>query len=126
MRRPEKQRMANYHLHAKIVSRSRGQSAVASAAYRAGAELHDERLGQNFDYTRKVGVEYSEILLPAGAPGWMQDRKTLWNAVESAERRKDAQLAREIEIGLPVELTNDQQVELMRDFVQRTYVAKRC
>jgi Ti-type conjugative transfer relaxase TraA len=124
MRRPENQRMANYHLHAKIVSRSRAQSAVASAAYRAGEELYDERLGQNFDYTRKMGVAHSEILLPAGAPSWMQDRKTLWNAVEGAERRKDAQLAREIEIGIPRELTNDQQVELLRDFVERTYVAK--
>jgi ATP-dependent exoDNAse (exonuclease V) alpha subunit len=116
--------MANYHLHAKIVSRSRAESAVASAAYRAGAELYDERLGQNFDYTRKQGVAHTEILLPAGAPTWMQDRKTLWNAVEAAERRKDAQLAREIEIGLPRELSNDQQVEVLRDFVQRTYVTK--
>jgi ATP-dependent exoDNAse (exonuclease V) alpha subunit len=116
--------MANYHLTAKIVSRSRGQSVVAAAAYRAGAELNDERLGQVWDYTRKRGVAHSELLAPPQAPSWMQDRETLWNTVERVERRKDSQLAREVEIALPVELTQDQQVELLRDFIKRTFVAK--
>jgi Ti-type conjugative transfer relaxase TraA len=116
--------MAIYHLHAKIVSREKGQSVVASAAYRAAAELYDQRLGQNFDYTRKRGVAHNEILLPAGAPAWMRDREALWNAVEAVERRKDAQLAREIEIALPKELAKDQQVELLRAFALRTFVSQ--
>jgi Ti-type conjugative transfer relaxase TraA len=116
--------LAIYHLHAKIVSRGKGQSVVASAAYRAGASLYDERLGQVWDYTRKRGVEHTEILTPYGAPEWVRDRERLWNEVERVERRKDAQLAREIEIALPVELTKDQQIALMRDFSQRAFVAK--
>lgn len=116
--------MANYHMGIKIVSRGKGQSVVAAAAYRAAAKLHDERIGKNFDYTRKRGVAHSEILTPPNAPTWMQDRTTLWNAVERVESRNDAQLAREVEIALPVELTHDQQIELVRDFAQRAFVSK--
>ena len=116
--------MAIYHLHAKIVSRAKGQSVVASAAYRAGASLYDERLGQVWDYTHKRGVEHTEILTPHGAPEWTRNRERLWNEVERAERRKDAQLARELEIALPIELTNAQQVALMRDFAQRAFIWK--
>ncbi len=89
--------MAIYHLTAKIVTRARGQSAVASAAYRSAEALRDERIGQTFDYSRKQGVEHSEILFPPNAPAWVKDRERLWNEVERAERRKDAQVAREIE-----------------------------
>jgi Ti-type conjugative transfer relaxase TraA len=116
--------MAIYHLSAKVVSRAAGQSVVASAAYRAAENLHDQRLGQTFDYTRKTGVEHTEILAPQNAPSWVQDRAALWNAVEQVERRKDAQLAREIELGLPVELTKDEQIALVRDFAQRAFVSK--
>jgi Ti-type conjugative transfer relaxase TraA len=116
--------MAIYHLSAKVISRAKGQSVVASAAYRSAEELHDQRLGQTFDYTRKGGVEYKAILAPEGAPAWVHDRNALWNAVEQVEKRKDAQLAREIEIGLPVELTKDEQIALLRDYVQRTFVAQ--
>jgi len=96
-----------YHLSAKVISRAKGQSIVAAAAYRASESLEDERYGVTQDYTRKEGVEHSEILLPEGAPGWMADRQRLWNQVEATERRKDAQLARELEIGLPLELSHD-------------------
>lgn len=116
--------MAIYHLSAKIVSRGKGQSVVAAAAYRASASLEDERYGVTHDYTRKEGVEHSEILLPAGAPGWMGDRQRLWNQVEATERRKDAQLARELEIGLPRELSHEENVELVRDYVRQNFVAK--
>ena len=116
--------MAIYHLSAKIVSRKEGRSVVAAAAYRAGAELYDHHIGQTFDYTRKAGVAHTEILAPAESPSWIHDRESLWNTVEDVERRKDAQLAREIEIGLPVELTKQRQVELTRDFAQRTFVSK--
>jgi Ti-type conjugative transfer relaxase TraA len=106
------------------VSRAKGQSVVAAAAYRAGESLEDERYGVTHDYTRKEGVEHSEIFLPDGAPGWMADRQRLWNQVEATERRKDAQLARELEIGLPVELTHDENVELVREYVRRNFVAQ--
>lgn len=116
--------MAIYHLSAKIVTRAKGQSVVASAAYRSASHLHDERLDQTFDYTKKGGVEHTEILAPRGAPDWVRDREQLWNAVEKAEKRKDAQLAREIEIALPVELGKNEQVELIREFAQRSFVSR--
>jgi Ti-type conjugative transfer relaxase TraA len=116
--------VAIYHLSAKIITRAKGQSVVASAAYRSAGHLHDERLDQTFDYTRKGGVEHKEILAPEGSPSWIYHRERLWNAVEKAEKRKDAQLARELEIALPVELGKDEQVELLRDFAQRHFVAK--
>ena len=116
--------MAIYHLHAKIVSRGAGRSVVAAAAYRAGAELRDEQVGLTFDYTKKSGVDHAEILAPDGAPAWVIDRGALWNAVEAVEKRKDAQLAREIEVALPIELTKAEQVALVRDFAMQQFVAK--
>jgi Ti-type conjugative transfer relaxase TraA len=116
--------MAIYHFTSKIVSRANGQSVVASAAYRAAEELHDQRLGKTFDFTRKRGVEHTEILAPEGAPQWVFNREELWNAVEQVERRKDAQLAREMEIALPVELNKDEQIALVREFAQRAFVSK--
>ena len=116
--------MAIYHLTAKIVHRAKGQSAVAAAAYRSGSLLHEESTGITHDYTRKRGVEHTEILAPDGAPAWVFDRETLWNAVELAEKRKDAQVAREIEIGLPVELTQSEQIALACDFAKREFVRK--
>jgi Ti-type conjugative transfer relaxase TraA len=116
--------MAIYHFHAKMVSRKLGQSVVAGAAYRSGSKLYEEATGITHDYTHKSGVEHSEILAPEGAAPWVFDRATLWNAVESAEKRKDAQVAREIEVGLPIELTDKEQVVLLRDFVNREFVCK--
>jgi Ti-type conjugative transfer relaxase TraA len=116
--------VAIYHLTAKIVKRSDGRNAVASAAYRAGAHLYEEATGINYDYTRKLGVAHREIIAPDGAAQWVFDRQILWNKVEAAEIRKDAQVAREIEIGLPIELSKDQQISLLRDFVRREFVAK--
>ena len=116
--------MAIYHLTAKVVSRAKGQSVVAAAAYRSSEALYDERYGLTHDYTRKEGVEHSEILLPEGAPKSLGDRQTLWNQVEANEKRKDSQLARELEIGLPVELTHGENVELVRDYVKKHFVAK--
>lgn len=116
--------MAIYHLTAKIVSRARGHSAVAAAAYRAGENLIEESTGIAFDYTRKSGVEHRAILAPEGAPTWVHDRPTLWNAVEASEKRRDAQLAREIEIGLPVELDPTQQLTLLRDYVKQQFVSQ--
>ena len=86
--------MAIYHLSAKLLSRSAGRSAVAAAAYRAGARLRDARAGRVHDYRRKRGVVHAAVLLPAGAPEAWADRAVLWNAVEAGERRRDAQVAR--------------------------------
>ena len=116
--------MAIYHLSAKIVQRSSGQSAVAAAAYRSGSLLYEDATGITHDYTRKRGVAHSEILAPAGAPSWVFDRQSLWNTAEAAERRKDAQVAREIEVGLPIELSSTENIALLRDFAQREFVRK--
>ena len=100
-----------------VGSRSSGRTSVASAAYRAWCALEDERLGQIFDYSRKQGFIYSEVMLPEGANERYLDRAMLWNAVESKERRKDAQLFWECCIALPVELSEDEQIQLVRAFV---------
>ena len=114
--------MAIYHLSAQIISRSQGRSVVACAAYRAAEKLQDDRLGKTHDYARKKDVAHTEILLPPDAPAWMADRSLLWNHVEALEKRKDAQLAREIQFSLPRELTLIQNIELARTFVQQTFV----
>ena len=115
--------MAIYHLSIKIITRGSGKSAVAAAAYRAGDNLTNQYDGMVHDYTKKGGVVHSEILLPENAPTEYTDRSTLWNAVETAERFKTAQLAREIEIALPLELTRGQQVSLTRKFVRDVFVS---
>ena len=114
--------MAIYHFSAKVISRANGSSAVASAAYRSASELFDERLERHHDFSNKSGVVHSEVMLPEGAPERLKDRTTLWNEVEAGEKRKDAQLAREIEFSIPRELSRDQGVSLARDFVQREFV----
>ncbi len=83
----------------------------------------DERTGAVHDYTRKSDIQHSEIMAPEGAPDWSLDRPALWNAVEAAERRKDAQVAREVQLALPRELDADAQVELVRTFVRDQFVA---
>ncbi|HEY6455520.1 MAG TPA: Ti-type conjugative transfer relaxase TraA [Steroidobacteraceae bacterium] len=114
--------MAIYHLSAKIISRGTGRSVVAAAAYRAGESLEEESTGLTFDYTRKGGVAFSEIRAPQDAPSWVFDRTQLWNKVEAFEKRKDAQLAREVEVALPIELSADEQRGLLQTFVQREFV----
>lgn len=114
--------MAIYHFAAQAISRSAGRSATAAAAYRAGEKIHDERTGQTFNYGKKSGVEHTEIMAPANAPEWAHDRAKLWNAVEQAEKRKDSQVCREVEVSLPVELSHEDQCELVRGFVQKHFV----
>ena len=116
--------MAIFHLSAKIISRGKGQSAIASAAYRSGDRLHDERYDETQDYTKKRFIEHSEIQLPKHAPKKYLDRETLWNSVEKAERAKNSQLAREIEVALPRELTPEQRVKLVHYYVQENFVDK--
>ncbi|WP_421617556.1 Ti-type conjugative transfer relaxase TraA, partial [Agrobacterium tumefaciens] len=111
--------MAIYHLSTKPVSRSSGRSAVASAAYRCAVLLVNQRDGLVHDFTRKEGVEHSEIVLPQGVSAdWALDRSKLWNAAEFAEKRKDARVAREFEIALPHELSPEGRLKAARAFAQ--------
>ncbi|HLG82056.1 MAG TPA: Ti-type conjugative transfer relaxase TraA [Bradyrhizobium sp.] len=114
--------MAIYHLHVKVIGRKSGSSAVASAAYRSGSRLRDERLGRDQDFSAKRGLVHSEVMLPENAPKEWSDRERLWNDVEAFEIRKDAQLAREIEFAIPREMTQAQGIELARDFVRGEFV----
>lgn len=114
--------MAIYHFSVKIIGRSSGRSSVAAAAYRAGEKLRNDRDRVIHDYTKKPGVVYTEILLPENAPREYSNRSQLWNAVEKSLRRKDAQLAREFEVALPVELDRREQVALIREYVQANFV----
>ncbi len=116
--------MAIYHFSATVISRTQGGSSVRSAAYRSAERLEELRTGETHDYTRKRGVEHKEILAPDNAPAWVHDRAQLWNAAEAVEKRKDAQLARNIDVALPVELGPDAQVALLRNFVRREFVSK--
>ncbi|NTJ35912.1 Ti-type conjugative transfer relaxase TraA [Agrobacterium rhizogenes] len=115
----EKWRLAIYHFSMKPIARASGRSAVASAAYRCAARLTNERDGITHDFTRKQGVEHTEIVLPEGAKAeWALDRSVLWNAAEFAENRKDARVAREFEIALPHELSAEARLETARVFAQ--------
>lgn len=116
--------MAIYHFSAKVISRANGSSAVASAAYRSASELHDARLGRAHDFSNKASVIHSEVLLPKDAPERLADRTTLWNEVEAGEKRKDAQLAREVEFSIPREMSEKQGVQLARDFVEKEFVKR--
>jgi len=125
--------LAIYHLRLKVVSRSLGRaakpggatrrSAVAAAAYRSGERLYDSTQGKWFDFD-KPDVIHTEILAPYEAPAWVFDRQTLWNMVERSEKRADAQLAREVEITLPRELTKEQSIDLVRGFVRERFVSQ--
>ena len=116
--------IAIYHCSIKIVSRGKGKSAVAAAAYRSGEKLTNEWDGLTHDYTKKGGVVHSEILLPVHAPPAFSDRSTLWNSVELSEKSNNAQLAREVEIALPVELSREEQTRLVREYCSSQFVSK--
>lgn len=105
-------------------SKSLRSTSVAAAAYRSGSRLVDKASGCVFDYTRKSGVVYTEIMLPQNAPQRFYDRATLWNSVEAAEKQVNSQLARELRIALPCEFSREENIQLVRDFVQRNFVSK--
>lgn len=104
--------LANYHLSVKKITRSSGRSAVAAAAYQSAELIYCEREGRTHDYTRKSGVEYLTIITPENAPAWAQERSSLWNQAEAAEKRKNAATAREWEIALPAELDAEDRQDL--------------
>jgi Ti-type conjugative transfer relaxase TraA len=122
------------HFSASIVSRGSGRSVVLSAAYRHCAKMEFEREARTIDYTRKQGLLHEEFVLPADAPEWVRsliaDRsvsgasEAFWNKVEAFEKRADAQLARDLTIALPLELTPEQNIALVRDFVEKHILAK--
>jgi MobA/MobL family len=117
--------VAIYHLSASIIKRSSGKTVTAAAAYRAGEKIEDVTTGLTHDYTRKGGVDYSEILTPispSAGSEWMLDRQELWNRVEQGEKRHDAQLAREVTLAIPTELSRVEQIALVREYVQTNYV----
>ena len=116
--------MALFHFHVGQVKRSKGQSAVAVAAYRAGEKLYSDYYGEYSDFTRKSGVICSEIILPPQAPAAYKDRATLWNAVEKAEHGKKAQLAYSFDIALQNELTMEENISLARRFLMEQFVSK--
>jgi hypothetical protein len=116
--------IAIYHCSIKIISRGKGKSAVAAAAYRSGEKLTNDYDGTTHDFTRKGGIVHTEILLPDNAPKEYAERSTLWNAVEAVEKSKNAQLSREIEIALPNELSEIECIALAKEFAQRTFVDK--
>ena len=99
-------------------------SAVAGAAYRAGERLTDERTGRVSDYTKRTGVDHTEIMLPKDNPAELGDRSNLWNTMELGITRKNAQPAFEVEVALPRELAPEQRLELVRNFAQREFVDK--
>ena len=114
--------LAIYHLRASVISRSQGRSATAAIAYRAAERITDRRTGLVFDYAAKAGVEHAEILAPDHAPDWVRDRSELWNRVEEAETRRNSQVAREVRVALPSELSHAERVELVRGFVREQFV----
>ena len=118
--------IAIYHWNIGIVSRGKGKSAVAAAAYRSGEKLTNEWDGMTHDYTRKGGVVHTEIMLPPHAPPSFSDRSTLWNSVELYEKAGNAQLAREIDAALPIELSREEQIRLVREYycLSRSRISK--
>ena len=115
--------IAIYHCGIKIISRGKGKSAVAAAAYRSGEKIKNDYDGVTHDYTNKRGITHTEIILPSHAPPEFAERSTLWNSVEQIEKSKNSQLAREIEIALPRELSAEQQISLVREYVKDNFVA---
>lgn len=109
-----------------VIKRSAGRSSVAAAAYRSGERLVDARQGLTHDYRNRKEVEHREILLPDQAPAWVRDigREALWNAVEAAEKRKDSQTARELRIMIPRELAPEDRIQVVRDFVLKSFVSR--
>ena len=116
--------IAIYHWNIGIVSRGKGKSAVAAAAYRSGEKLTNEWDGMTHDYTRKGGVVHTEIMLPPHAPPSFADRSTLWNSVELYEKAGNAQLAREIDAALPIELSREEQIRLVREYCSSQFVSR--
>ena len=117
-------KLAIFHCQIKIISRGKGKTATAAAAYRSGTKIVDDEFGETHDYTRKGGVVFSEILLCVNAPSKYSDRQTLWNEVQKIEKQKNAQLCREVEVALPIEFSRDEQIEVVREYIKKNFTDK--
>jgi len=114
-----------YSFNCKMVQRSKGQSAVAAAAYQAGEKLRDQRTGQKYNYhKKKQGVAWTEILAPENSPVWAAKRGELWNMAEAAEKRVDGQPARRIILALPKELSSEERKKYARQYIKEQFVDK--
>ncbi|ELL6535396.1 MobA/MobL family protein [Salmonella enterica] len=116
--------MAIFHMSAQRISRSKGHSSVAAAAYRHGEKMTDEHTGEIHDYSKKKGVSDSVVLIPEGADKRFLKPEYLFNTIEKHEKRKDAQLALEVNISLPTEMTDEQKKALAIDFCNENFVKK--
>ena len=123
VRRQKGERLAIYHLEAKVVSRGAGRSAVAASAYLSCSRQYNDYDGIQHDYTKKQGLVWREVFLPAMAPLEWKDREQLWNAVEEVETAKDSRLAREFVVALPIELNREKQIALLQEFIQAQFVS---
>ena len=115
--------MAIYHLEAKVVSRGAGRSAVAASAYLSCSRLYNDYDGIQHDYTKKQGLVWQQVFLPEYAPQEWKDREKLWNAVEEVETAKDSRLAREFVVALPIELSREEQIELLQEFIREQFIS---
>ena len=115
--------MAIYHLEAKVVSRGAGRSAVAASAYLSCSRLYNDYDGIQHDYTKKQGLVWQQVFLPEYAPQEWKDREQLWNAVEEVETAKDSRLAREFVVALPIEMSRQEQIELLHEFIREQFVS---
>ena len=114
--------MAIFQFSIQVIGRSQGRSAVAAAAYRSASRIQNEYTGVTEDYSQKKWVVHSEVMLPENAPERFRDRAVLWNDVEAAEKGRNARLAREIEVALPRELSMEENIRLVQEYVQNTFV----
>lgn len=116
--------MSLYHLHVSRISRSAGQSVVASASYRSGKKLQDHYYGETHDYTHKGGIICSDIMAPEYVPQRLKNRETLWNEVEQIEKHPKAQLAYSFDIALQTEFSMEENIALARRFIKENFIAK--
>jgi ATP-dependent exoDNAse (exonuclease V) alpha subunit len=126
--------MGIYHLSFKSISRNRGQSAVASSAYRRAAQMRDERLGKNFNFLHKNEVVYNKLIIPNNSPSWLKDihaitqpnanAEKFWNLVEATEQRKDANLCYEIVTALPNEFSLEESISLIDEFIENSFTKR--
>ena len=110
--------MAIYSLNISNIKRSDGKSSVAKAAYNSRSKLEDIRTGKTYDYSLKKDLGFSEIIAPTNAPDWMKDRQKLWAANEMVNKRRDSRVAKEIMVALPREMSRNQQINLLKKFIE--------
>ncbi|MDF2314345.1 MobQ family relaxase [Lactiplantibacillus pentosus] len=113
--------MAIFHMSFSNISAGKGRSTIASAAYRSGEKLFDDKEGRHYFYARSIMPE-SFILTPKNSPEWASDREQLWNEVEKKDRKSNSRYAKEFNVALPVELSESEQKELLTKYVQENFV----